>query len=129
MRISSFVVAVLVANASGEVYFEEDFQDESWEKRWVASTWKGGNGPAGKFEWTPGDWSGDEANKGLRTCCDMHYHSISAKLPKTFSNKGKTLVLQYTVKNERKEFSFYGGGYIKLMGSNIEQPTFGGDTD
>jgi len=129
MRISSVAVAVLAATASGEVFFEEDFQDESWEKRWVSSAWKGGNGPAGKFEWTSGDWSGDEANKGLRTGSNMHYHCISSKLPKPFSNKGKTLVLQYTVKNERKEFSFCGGGYIKLMGSKIDQPNFGGDTD
>ena len=51
-----------------EVFFEENFEAADWEQRWVHSTWKGGNGPAGKFEWSAGRWAGDtEAQKGLRT--------------------------------------------------------------
>lgn len=126
--------AVILAVACGaEVLFEESFEDQDWEKRWVQSTWKGGNGPAGKFEWTAGDWTGNPASKGIMTQHNMRYHSASAKMPKPFSNKGKTLVMQYSVKNERKDTywstSFCGGGYIKLLASEFDQEKFGGDTD
>merc|ERR1712167_392058 len=35
----------------------------------------------------------------------------------------------FSVKHEKQEGSFCGGGYIKLLGSDIDQKTFGGDTD
>lgn len=112
-----------------EVYFEEKFEAEEWEKRWVHSKWKGGNGPAGNFQWSAGQWFVDEQEqKGLRTPSNMHYHSISAKLPKPFSNKGKDLVVQFSVKHETQEFSFCAGGYIKLLGSEFDQVKFGGGT-
>lgn len=115
--------------AVAEVYFEERFADADWETRWVHSTWKGGNGPAGKFEWSAGQWFTDEAEqKGLMTPKNMHYHSISAKLPKPFSSRGKDLVVQFSVKHERQEFSFCGGGYIKLLGNDFDQDKFGGGT-
>jgi calreticulin len=117
------------ALATSEVHFDEDFDSAEWEKQWVQSEWKGPNGPAGKFEWSAGNWFADEAaQKGIRTPNDMHYHSISAKLEKPFSNKGKDLVVQYTVKHESKESSFCGGGYIKLLPSEFDQTKFGGDT-
>jgi len=114
---------------TAEVFFEEQFEAEDWESRWVHSTWKGSNGPAGKFEWSAGQWAADEqAQKGLRTPKNMRYHSISAKLPAPFSNKGKDLVVQFSVKHEAQEFSFCGGGYIKLLGSDFDQSKFGGPT-
>eukprot|EP00927_Polykrikos_kofoidii_P077755 TRINITY_DN74670_c0_g1_i1.p1 TRINITY_DN74670_c0_g1~~TRINITY_DN74670_c0_g1_i1.p1 ORF type:complete len:407 (-),score=97.11 TRINITY_DN74670_c0_g1_i1:132-1352(-) len=112
-----------------EVFFEEKFETADWEQRWVHSTWSGGNGPAGRFEWSAGDWFGDEAKqKGIRTPKNMNYHSISAKFQKPFSNKGKDLVVQFSVKHEAQEYSFCGGGYIKLFGSDIDQAKFGGNT-
>jgi calreticulin len=115
--------------SAGEVYFEEKFLTADWEQRWVQSTWKGSNGPAGKFEWSAGKWFADEAEqKGILTPKDMNYHSISSKFAKPFSNKGKDLVVQFTVKHEAQEFSFCGGGYIKLLGSDFDQATFGGET-
>ena len=53
--------------------------------------------------------SEDEA-KGIATTKDFHYHCISSKLAKPFSSKGKTLVLQFSVKHEKQEGSFCGGG-------------------
>jgi len=112
-----------------DIFFEEGFETEEWEKRWVQSDWKGKNGPAGRFEWSAGEWFVDEAKqKGLRTPKNMRYHSASAKLDKPFSNKGKDLVVQYSVKHEKQEFSFCGGGYIKLLGGDFNQTTFGGNT-
>jgi len=114
---------------ASEVYFEEKFETEDWEKRWIHSTAKGGNGPSGKFDWSAGRWFADEKEqKGLRTPFNMRYHSISAKLPQPFSSRGKTLVVQFSVKHEEQEFSFCGGGYIKLLGSEFNQAKFGGKT-
>jgi len=113
----------------GEVSFEEKFDSAEWESRWVHSSWQGGNGPANKFEWSAGKWFADEdAQKGIRTNKNMHYHSISSKFTKPFSNKGKDLVLQFTVKHESQQFSFCGGGYIKVLPSEFDQEKFGGDT-
>jgi len=115
--------------AAAEVFFEEKFDSEDWEQRWVHSTAKGGNGPAGKFDWSAGQWFADEKEqKGLRAPLPMRYHGISAKLAKPFSTKGRTLVVQFSVKHEAQEFSFCGGGYIKLLGSEFNQAKFGGKT-
>jgi calreticulin len=119
----------LTAAAAGEVFFEETFSTADWEKKWVTSDWKGGNGPAGQWTYTSGEFAANEAEaKGIATSKDFNYHSISAKLPKAFSSKDKTLVLQFSVKHEKQEGSFCGGGYIKLLGSDIDQKNFGGDT-
>merc|ERR1712080_547427 len=59
----------------------------------------------------------------------MKNHAISAKLSKPFSNRGKDLVIQFSVKHEEHKYSFCGGGYIKLLPSNLVQKNFGGDSD
>ena len=43
------------------------------------------------------------------------------------SNVGKDLVIQFTAKNEKKEMVFCGGGYIKLLSSELDQANFNGD--
>jgi len=129
MRFVAHLALTLLTPIAAEVFFEEKFDSAEWDKRWVHSEWKGGNGPASKFEWSAGKWFADEAaQKGLKTEKDMHYHSISSKIAKPFSSKGKDLVLQFSVKHEAQEFSFCGGGYIKLMPSDFDQVKFGGDT-
>eukprot|EP00406_Dinophysis_acuminata_P078292 CAMPEP_0179244834 /NCGR_PEP_ID=MMETSP0797-20121207/18260_1 /TAXON_ID=47934 /ORGANISM="Dinophysis acuminata, Strain DAEP01" /LENGTH=409 /DNA_ID=CAMNT_0020952359 /DNA_START=69 /DNA_END=1298 /DNA_ORIENTATION=+ len=115
---------------AAKVDFEERFDTEEWEQRWVPSMWKGNMGPAGKFKWSAGDWFVDEkVNKGIMTSANMQYHTISAKLAEPFSNQGRDLVVQFSAKHESQEFSFCGGGYMKLLGKDIDQPKFGGDTD
>ena len=37
-------------------------------------------------------------------------------------------MLQFSVKHEKQEGSFCGGGYIKLLGSDLDQKNFGGDS-
>ena len=66
-------------------------------------------------------------NKGLQTTLDHKHHSISAKLDAPFSNAGKTLVVQFSVKHELKEYVFCGGGYIKLHPPGLQQQSYGGD--
>jgi len=122
-------VALLGAALVGaEVFYEETFSGD-WEKSWVTSEWKGPNGPAGEWKLTPGEWfSSEDEAKGIATTKDFHYHCISSKLAKPFSSKGKTLVLQFSVKHEKQEGSFCGGGYVKLLGSDLDQKNFGGDS-
>jgi len=101
-------VSCLAFAANAEVYFEEDFSGD-WESRWIQSKAKSDLGTfkvsAGKF------YSDAEAGKGLQTSQDAKFYAISAKHPE-FTNEGKTLVVQYTVKHEQDIDC--GGGYLKL---------------
>jgi len=115
-----------LAIASAKVYFVEEF-DSTWADRWVHSSWKASDGNAGKFERTAGTWYGDkERDTGIATTSDLKFYDISAKF-EPFSNEGKDLVLQYTLKFPQKIDC--GGGYLKLLFNNFEQESFGGDTD
>ena len=112
--------------ADKTVYFSEKFEDgKSYLDRWVESTFKGAE--QGKFELTHGKFYGDaEKDMGLQTSQDARFYGISAKFD-TFSNEGKTLVLQFTVKHEQKIDC--GGGYIKLYPAGMDQDQLSGDSD
>ena len=62
---------------------------------------------------------------GIQTYPDAKHFAISAKIPE-FSNKARTLVVQYSIKFEQDIEC--GGGYIKLMSGYVNQKKFGGDT-
>merc|ERR1712164_193867 len=55
-------------------------------------------------------------------------HSISAPLDKKASTTDGTLVVQFTVKHEKKDYAFCGGDYIKLLPGKVDAKSFGGDT-
>ena len=61
----------------------------------------------------------------IQTATDARHSAISAKIPE-FSNKNRTLVLQYSIKLEQDIEC--GGGYIKLISGFVNQKKFGGDT-
>lgn len=128
MRTSILIAVILglVAFSAATVHFKETF-DKGWEKRWVPSTFKEAEGTQGKWEVSAGKFYGDaEADKGLRTSEDAKFYQISAAFPE-FSNKGKDLILQYTVKHEQNIDC--GGGYIKILpAEGVDQKTFNGDT-
>merc|ERR1712072_1190387 len=110
---SRFMIALAIVAFAGyataEVYLEEDFSGD-WESRWVQSKAKDGLGvmkvSSGKFPL--GD---EEAGKGLQTSQDAKFYAISTA-SKEFSNDGKTLVIQFTVKHEQDIDC--GGAYLKL---------------
>jgi len=119
------LLAVVGAVGAAEIYFEEDFSKGM--DSWVPGFPKGKE--MGKWEVTPGKWFVDEeANKGLATTEDMRHHSISAKMAKMSTSKGKDLVIQFSAKYEAHQYAFCGGGYIKLL-PEFDQKTFGGDDD
>lgn len=119
------VVALALASVvAGEVFFQEKF-DDGWEDRWVSSEWKKEDNTAGQWNHTSGKWNGDADDKGIQTSEDYRFYAISAGYPE-FSNKDKTLVLQFSVKHEQKLDC--GGGYVKLLGGDVDQKKFGGET-
>lgn len=79
----------------------------------------------GEWKWTPGAWYADSTDSGIQTSQDAKHYGLSAKLDETFTNKGKDLVLQFSVKHEQDLDC--GGAYIKLMGET-DQDKFGGDS-
>ncbi|KAI3470156.1 hypothetical protein Pfo_026819 [Paulownia fortunei] len=113
-----------VYSAVSEIFFEERFQD-GWKSRWVLSDWKRSEGKAGTFKHTAGKWSADPDDRGIQTHNDAKHFAISAKIPE-FSNRNRTLVVQYSIKFEQDIEC--GGGYIKLLSGYVNQKKFGGDT-
>ncbi|KAL9675460.1 hypothetical protein QQ045_003662 [Rhodiola kirilowii] len=122
---SLLLTLALCSIASATVFFEERFDDEGWEKRWVVSEWKKAENASGVWNYTAGKWNGDPNDKGIQTSEDMKFYAISAEFPK-FSNKNKMLVFQFSVKNEQKLHC--GGAYLKLLSGDIDQNHFGGGT-
>ena len=92
-------LALLVASATATVYFQEKFGDD-WESRWVKSEWKD-SAEIGEWKHTAGKYYADENDKGIQTSQDARFYGISAKMDKVFDNKGKQLVVQYTVKHDQ----------------------------
>jgi len=118
-----FLFALLgIAFADPTAYFKEDFGD-GWEDRWVQSKHKA---DLGEFALTAGKFYGDaEKDKGLQTSKDARFYALSAKFDK-FSNEGKTLVIQFTVKHEQNIDC--GGGYVKVFPSDLDQANMHGDS-
>lgn len=115
-----FVGLVVLSHAT--VYFQEDFS-EGWENRWVVSKVKESDGTLGQWKLSTGKY-GDQA--GIQTSEDARFYQISAKLPSSFSNKDKTLVIQYRVKYE--QVIDCGGAYIKLLPAGLDQTKFEGES-
>jgi len=111
-----------LAFVNAEIHFKETFDDDT---KWVYSNSKGAD--AGKMVISAGKFYGDkDKDKGLQTSEDAKFYQVSAKIDKPFSNEGKTLVLQFSVKHEQNIDC--GGGYIKLFPSDIEPEKMNGDS-
>jgi len=121
MKVALCVVVLFFAVVSAKIYFKEEFGD-GWESRWVQSKHKS---DYGKFVASHGRFFGDaKRDTGLKTSEDAKFYAIAAEYP-PFSNKGKTLVIQYTAKHEQGIDC--GGGYLKL-GPKFDLSTFHGET-
>jgi len=120
------LVLLFAIQALATVYFSETFSGD-WQSRWVNSKNKESEGTQGKFKGSAGKFHGDaEEDKGLQTSEDARFYQISAKFPHKFSNKGKTLYIQYSVKHEQNIDC--GGGYLKIHPHDIDQHQYNGDT-
>jgi len=96
---------------------------------------RGGPSPTGKkSDGTSGTWDlsagsyfqNADADKGLHTSQDARFYAISSKFDKSFSNKGKRLVIQFSVKHQQNIDC--GGGYIKVLPGGYDAGAFSGDS-
>ena len=112
-----FQVVFFSFTVTGTIYFKEDFSDgDNWQERWVLSDPP--NEPMGFFILTAGKYYGHpEKSKGIQAFQDGRRYGISARFP-PFSNKNKTLVIQFTVKNEQDTKCV--GTYIKLFNCSLQ---------
>jgi len=123
----AIALIALAALVQGDIFYKDYMEtDPVTSNRWVHSNWKQDTGEAGKFEYSSGLWTPNPSRKGLRTPTDAKFYSASSKMGKTFDNSDQPLVLQFSVKHEQKIDC--GGGYVKLLGPDIDQSTFNGDT-
>uniref|UniRef100_A0A8D3BKN9 Calreticulin n=1 Tax=Scophthalmus maximus TaxID=52904 RepID=A0A8D3BKN9_SCOMX len=96
---------------------------DGWTSRWLPSKHKS---DYGQWKLTAGKFYGDaEADKGVQTSQDARFYALSARF-EPFSNEGKTLVVQFTVKHEQKIDC--GGGYVKIFPSDLDQSAMHGDS-
>merc|ERR1711963_892950 len=123
MKLLLVLIATLVALTNAKVFFEEQFKDDSYTDRWVQSTHKD---DLGKFELSAGSFYGDaEKDKGIKTSQDAKFYGLSAKFDK-FSNEGKNLVIQFTVKHGQNIDC--GGGYAKIFPCDFDGKSMHGET-
>ncbi|ODM94473.1 Calreticulin [Orchesella cincta] len=118
LKSCAIILLGLSACALAEVYFEENFDDDSWQERWLTSKHDGKT--FGKFEGTAGKFYAEATDKGIKTTQDAHFYALSTRFPE-FTNEKKTLVLQFSVKHEQNIDC--GGGYIKLLTATLSRLT------
>jgi len=126
MSLKVFLIVIFSAVASATVYFKDEFDSPKWADRWVQSEFTGKE--FGKFDWTAGKFYGDDIkDKGIKTSQDARFYAISTKFDENkFSNEGKDLVIQYTVKHEQNIDC--GGGYLKLFDCALDQKQLHGES-
>ncbi|CAG8495332.1 5612_t:CDS:2 [Ambispora leptoticha] len=108
-----------------DVYLQEKFSDDTWEKRWLQSKHKD---DLGAFKVSPGKFYADEIeSRGLQTSQHARFYAISAKLDTPIDNTEKNLVVQFSVKHEQNIDC--GGGYVKLLPPTFDQADFRGDSE
>jgi calreticulin len=124
MRIAvASILSLFASLTAAKVYFEERFDD----KTVLGTHWKvpkaglknrdGEEIPLGKWE---------IFEETLKTTENSRFYEISSKLPDSFTNKDKDLVVQLTVRHAQGIDC--GGGYVKLLGKDLDQDKFNGDT-
>jgi len=119
-------ILLSLATVASSAHFKETF-DGSWSSRWVESDWKKSEGTQGEFKLSAGPFYGDaEEDKGLQTSQDARFYAISSKFPE-FSNKGKELVIQFSIKHPQKIDC--GGGYLKIFPASLDPTHMTGESD
>ncbi|CAG2163065.1 unnamed protein product, partial [Oppiella nova] len=126
MICKALLALALVSVSTAKIYFREDFLDADWSKRWVQSQHSGKE--LADFKWTAGKFFGnEEKDKGLQTSTDARFYAISAKFEdNAYTNDGKDLVIQFTVKHEQNIDC--GGGYLKVFDCSLDQTSLHGES-
>merc|ERR1712212_928363 len=121
----ALLVFGLISLSYAKVYLDEKFADgDAWKSRWTQSKHTGKE--FGEFELSAGKFYADEEySKGLKTPQDARFYGLSTKF-EDFSNKEKTLVVQFSVKHEQNIDC--GGGYVKLFGADLDPTDMHGES-
>jgi calreticulin len=114
----AFLLAA-AASVGAHTYFHETFDSIS---RWTHSS---ESGLEGKFDHAASKYAADPTNKGFRTSLDAKFYAASAPITPAFSNRGKELILQFTIAHPQDIDC--GGGYVKLLPA-VDGAKFKGDT-
>jgi len=123
------MLCLFVLSVCSTVYFEERFEDDDWEQRWVYSRHRPTRGESimGTFRQTAGAYYGNQrVQRGIQTIEDCGWYQISSKFKQQFNSTGKDLIIQFTVRFEGGyECS---GGYVKLLGPEMKPIRFHSQT-
>ncbi|XP_011502547.1 PREDICTED: calreticulin [Ceratosolen solmsi marchali] len=122
--LNTYLLIVSLSTVFAEVFFEEQFLDDTWEKNWIYSEHP--EQEFGKFVLSYGKfWNDPDNDKGIQTSQDARFYAASRKFA-PFTNEEKSLVLQFSVKHEQNIDC--GGGYIKVFDCSLEQNDMHGDS-
>ncbi|KAJ1955578.1 hypothetical protein IWQ62_005498, partial [Dispira parvispora] len=99
-----------------KVYFQEPFDEFNTATRWVHSK---ARPDYGEWELSTGALVADPlVNQGLRSMTNDSHYALAAPLEQPFHTKGKTLVLQYSVRFDK--VIDCSGAYIKLFPVDLD---------
>lgn len=121
--IKIFVLS-FIAFCASTTYFSDDFSGADLSK-WVKTSAKSAE-ELGSIGLTAGKWVTDKVSEaGMKTMEDARFYMYSRTFPE-FSNAGKDLVFQFTVKHEQSIDC--GGAYLKLHPAGLDQSKYTGDS-
>uniref|UniRef100_A0A9J2PWW9 Calreticulin n=1 Tax=Ascaris lumbricoides TaxID=6252 RepID=A0A9J2PWW9_ASCLU len=123
LTILSVIVTFFTISRAG-IFFREDFIDDTWKDRWIQSKHKS---DYGEFKLALGrDFNNEKLDRGIQTSKNASFYALSAKFPDAFSNRNRTIAVQFTVKHDQNIDC--GGGYIKILPSDVDLNDFHGET-
>lgn len=124
LKLCSCFILIFLSKSYADVFWEEKFVDDTWESSWINSEHPGQE--YGKFIRSHGKFWNDPADdKGIQSSQDAKFYALSRKFT-PFSNEGKPLVIQFSVKHEQNIDC--GGGYIKVFDCSLDQKDLHGDS-
>jgi len=122
----SLLLFTLFALSIATTYFSDDFTASNWESRWIASTKRSAH-ERGALDLSAGKcFTNEDVESGIRTSQDARFYAYSAAFP-AFSNAGKDLVFQFSVKHEQSIDC--GGAYFKLHPAGLDHTNYDGDSE
>ncbi|CUT99435.1 calreticulin [Echinococcus multilocularis] len=119
----AFLLTVCLTTVSCKIYFEDRFLDGNINQ-WTISEAEAEK--LGKCEFGKYDPAYDEEDGGMNTTESARFYRYSAPLKTPFSNKDKSMCVQFSVKYAQGIEC--AGGYIKLLGKDFKPKEFTGET-
>jgi calreticulin len=113
------MLLLAAASVQAHTYFHETFDNID---RWTHSEVSGKDG---KLVHAASKYAADPSKKGLKTSMDAKFYAASAPISPAFSNRGKEMILQFSIAHPQDIDC--GGGYVKLLPA-VDPKKFEGDS-